>query len=105
MRTRSQSALALILLPVLFEAASAARADDATTPIAILVPRHPGPVSYAREIATILETKCVGCHGDTLAEHQLNLEEVEGMLKGGRRGPALVSGKADESLLFQLAAH
>ena len=28
-----------------------------------------------------------------------------GMLKGGKRGPALVPGKADESLLFRMAAH
>jgi WD40 repeat protein len=27
------------------------------------------------------------------------------MLKGGKRGPAIVAGKADESLLFKLAAH
>ena len=27
------------------------------------------------------------------------------MLKGGKRGPALVPGKADESLLFRMAAH
>ena len=27
------------------------------------------------------------------------------MLKGGKRGPAIVPGKADESLLFKMAAH
>ena len=40
-----------------------------------------------------------------LAESKLNLEDVAGMLKGGKRGPALVAGKADDSLLFRMAAH
>jgi WD40 repeat protein len=53
----------------------------------------------------VLAAKCVGCHSEALAENKLNLEEVSGMLKGGKRGPALVPGKADESLLFKMAAH
>ena len=62
-------------------------------------------MSYAKEIADILEDKCVGCHSAALAENRLNLESVAGMLKGGKRGPAIVAGKADESLLFKMAAH
>ena len=40
-----------------------------------------------------------------LAEKGLNLESVAGMLKGGKRGPAIVRGKADVSLMFKMAAH
>ena len=69
------------------------------------VPSRKEPVSYAKEVADILEDKCVGCHGAALAENRLNLESVAGMLKGGKRGPAIVPGKADESLLFTMAAH
>src|SRR5262249_34561451 len=74
-------------------------------PIAVRVPARKEPVSYAREIATILDNKCVGCHSSALSESRLNLEEVAGMLKGGKRGPALVPGKAEQSGLFQMAAH
>jgi WD40 repeat protein len=56
-------------------------------------------------VAEILENKCAGCHGAALAENRLNLESVRGMLKGGKRGPAVVPGKADESLLFKMAGH
>jgi len=74
-------------------------------PIEVKVPSRTKPVSYANEVAEIFEDKCAGCHGVALAENRLNLESVAGMLKGGKRGPALVRGKADESLLFKMAAH
>jgi WD40 repeat protein len=75
------------------------------TPIDVKVPVRKQPVSYAREIEEILQNKCTGCHGSVLAENRLNLETVAGMLKGGKRGPAIVSGQADASLLFRMAAH
>jgi WD40 repeat protein len=74
-------------------------------PITITVPTRSEAVSYSQEIADILDAKCVGCHSSALAENRLNMETVAGMLKGGKRGPALVAGKADDSLLFQMAAH
>jgi WD40 repeat protein len=74
-------------------------------PIAVNIPVRKEPVSYAKEVADLLAGKCVGCHSEALAENKLNLEDVAGMLKGGKRGQALVPGKADQSLLFQMAAH
>lgn len=78
---------------------------DPTTPIPVNLPKRDKPVSFAGEVAEILDANCVGCHGSALAESKLNMETVAGMLKGGKRGPALVAGKADESLLFRMAAH
>ncbi|HWE40468.1 MAG TPA: c-type cytochrome domain-containing protein, partial [Isosphaeraceae bacterium] len=80
-------------------------ANDAPKPIAVKAPTRSSPASYARDIADVLDAKCAGCHGSALAENKLNLETVAGMLKGGKRGPALMPGKADESLLFKMAAH
>jgi WD40 repeat protein len=77
----------------------------APTPIAIVAPDRTEPVSFAEEVADILAAKCTGCHSAALAESKLNIEDVAGMLKGGKRGPAIVAGKADDSLLFRLAAH
>jgi WD40 repeat protein len=84
------------------EPAAAARAPQ---PIEVKTPTREKPVSYGREILEILENRCVGCHGSVLSESKLNLEDVAGMKKGGKRGPALVPGKSDESLLFKMAAH
>ena len=77
----------------------------AADPIQVKVPEKKGPVSYTKQVADVLDAKCVGCHSSALAENKLNMEEVAGMLKGGKRGPAIKPGKADESLLFQMAAH
>jgi WD40 repeat protein len=74
-------------------------------PIAVKTPERKEPVSYTNELADILADRCVGCHGEALAENKLSLENVPAMLKGGKRGPALVPGKASESLLFRMAAH
>jgi WD40 repeat protein len=92
------------LAPPLLVALLALGAGD-TTPIEVVIPQRSEPVSYAREVAEVLADKCLGCHSSALAENGLSLEDVAGMKKGGERGPALVPGKADESLLFTLAAH
>jgi WD40 repeat protein len=97
--------LAAVLLTATAGLAAAAAPPEKPTPIAVTIPARKEPVSYAKEVADILDAKCVGCHNGALAESKLNLEDVAGMLKGGKRGPAIVAGKADQSLLFQLAAH
>ncbi len=74
-------------------------------PIEVKVSSRKEPVSYSKEIVELLEDKCTGCHGSVLPEKGLSLESVAGMLKGGKRGPAIVRGKADESLMFKMAAH
>jgi mono/diheme cytochrome c family protein len=47
---------------------------------------------------------CLGCHGDGQILGKLDLRTREGLLKGGLRGPAMIPGKASESLLYQMVA-
>jgi len=84
--------------------ATTAIADD-PIPIAVAMPVRDKPVSYAREVSDLLDARCAGCHSSALAEGKLVMEDVAGMLKGGKHGPAIVAGKSDESLLFRMAAH
>ena len=91
------------LISVAALAQTAPQAD--LKPIEVKLGSRKDPVSYSKEISELLEDKCTGCHGSVLAEKGLNLESVAGMLKGGKRGPAMVRGKADASLMFKLAAH
>src|ERR1044072_5441546 len=49
---------------------------------------------------TILETKCAACHGAARMS-DLDVRDRATILKGGKRGPAIVPGKAGESLLYQ----
>ncbi len=103
MRSPSRLLLSVTLLAPTATAAEASAEPPTPIPVAALA--RPEPVSYAKEVADVLAGKCVGCHSAALAENKLNLEEVASMLKGGKRGPALVPGKADQSLLFTMAAH
>ena len=52
----------------------------------------------------ILQSNCVSCHGEQRMSG-LDLRNRESMLAGGKKGPALVPGKAEESLLFLAASH
>ncbi len=54
-----------------------------------------------KEVLPILEKKCFQCHGEALKMSNLDLRTREGMLKGGDKGPAMMPGKAADSLLFQ----
>ena len=79
--------------------------DAKPTPLEVAKVERETPVSYLLEVSEILFDKCIGCHSSALAENELNLEEFAGLMTGGKSGPAIVPGKADESLLFLLAAH
>ena len=73
-------------------------------PIVVEEPVRREKVSYSREVAELLEGKCIGCHGSVLAEKGLNLESVAGHAEGRRAGRRSC-GKADSSLMFKMAAH
>lgn len=62
------------------------------------------PVDFAKDIQPILDDKCVACHNVAIAENKLVLEDVASILKGGKRGPAVVPKDVEKSLIYQLAA-
>src|ERR1043165_7623977 len=49
---------------------------------------------------TGLDTKCAGCHGPAKMS-DLDVRDRAALLKGGKRGPAVVPGKAADSLLYK----
>ena len=56
--------------------------------------------SVENEARAILAEKCLTCHGDARMS-DLDLRDRATILKGGKRGPTIVPGKADESLLYK----
>jgi WD40 repeat protein len=62
------------------------------------------PASFVEDIQDILDINCIACHNDAIKESKLSLESAEDMIKGGKRGPSIVPGKPDESLLYLVAA-
>ena len=55
-------------------------------------------------VVTILQVRCVLCHGRRNQEGGLDLRTRASLLKGGNSGPAIVLGKPDESLLIKRIA-
>src|SRR5258705_12737920 len=65
-----------------------------------------GPVLAApvyEAARAVLETRCAVCHGQAQTSG-LDIRQRETMLKGGKRGPSFIPGKADESLLYKAVA-
>ncbi len=61
-----------------------------------------GPVDFDRDIGPLLAERCGSCHGSKRSESGLSLDSLAAALRGGDHGPALVPGKAGESLLMEV---
>ena len=62
------------------------------------------PVVYEKDIEPILVNKCTFCHCGNVKEGKLDLSSYDTMMRGGKRGPAIIPGKSAESLLVKLSA-
>src|SRR3712207_2030548 len=66
----------------------------------------PGVEQFEKKIRPVLVRHCYPCHSAEAAKSRklkggLLLDHRKGLLEGGDSGPAVVPGKADESLLVQ----
>ena len=59
------------------------------------------PEVTQHDIVPILLLRCTACHGRQKREGGLDLRTRAAMLRGGKSGPAFVSGKPDESLILK----
>src|SRR5262245_60875294 len=59
--------------------------------------------SLEQSAREIIERNCFACHGAPTMSG-LDLRQRETMLTGGKRGPAIVPGNAEGSLLYQAVA-
>ncbi len=71
---------------------------------AVLVGGHQATaqIDFKTQVAPILESHCVSCHGEERAAGNLKLDSKAGFLAGGKSGAAVVAGKPNESRLVQL---
>ena len=56
---------------------------------------------FEKEVRPVLVQSCQKCHGDRKQEGGLRLDSRASLLKGGDSGPAVETGKPDESLLVE----
>jgi mono/diheme cytochrome c family protein len=55
---------------------------------------------YAMHINPIFDANCVVCHGETKMKGGLRLDSYEQLMKGGKDGAVIVSGRPEKSLLL-----
>jgi hypothetical protein len=55
------------------------------------------PMVTAADVVAITNNRCMPCHGGAEPKEELNLETIDGILKGGEHGPIVVAGNAAES--------
>ncbi len=60
---------------------------------------------FENQVRPILVKHCQNCHGPKKQSGGLRLDAREAAMLGGDRGPALVLGQADKSLLIQAVSH
>jgi hypothetical protein len=60
---------------------------------------------FELKIRPVLVDSCLKCHGGAKVSSGLRVDARANFLKGGERGPALVPGKANESLLLRVLRH
>ena len=60
---------------------------------------------FDTRVAPILTKRCLGCHNQELKNGNISFLDRDSLLRGGRRGPVLVPGKPEQSLLIQTLRH
>jgi hypothetical protein len=56
---------------------------------------------FEKEVRPLLVAECESCHGPKLQQGGLRFSGREAILKGGEKGPSVVPGQPDKSLLIQ----
>jgi hypothetical protein len=72
-------------------------------PVKVIELRRTDAIAYEKEIEPIFAKHCVVCHTGPDKKGRLDLASYDTLIKGGKRGPAIVPGKSDGSLLVKLA--
>ena len=62
-------------------------------------------ISYASDIKPIFDKSCIKCHGTEKPKGKLQLNTLEGALKGGEDGKVVEPGNSASSVLIHNIAH
>jgi mono/diheme cytochrome c family protein len=86
----------------------------ATSPLALRADEPPADQAsqtahslqlFKSQVRTLLNERCVKCHGGEKTEGEFDLTTRDALLKGGAQGAAVVPFKPQESLLLKLVRH
>jgi mono/diheme cytochrome c family protein len=62
--------------------------------VAVFSPAASAAVDFAKEVAPILQTRCIECHGPDKQKAKLRLDTKADFLKGAKNGPTVKAGDA-----------
>ncbi|QDT43084.1 Planctomycete cytochrome C [Gimesia alba] len=71
-------------------------------PLSLFAQTSTSTVDYTTQIKPLLQAHCFACHGTLKQESALRLDAGKLILKGGEIGPAVIGGKPQQSLLYQV---
>jgi hypothetical protein len=60
---------------------------------------------FDTRVAPILTRRCLGCHNEELKDGGVSFLDRDSLLRGGRRGAAVVPGDPEGSVLVQAIRH
>src|ERR1700737_5002550 len=97
MRVRSarRGAMSRIVVSLVCFGSFAALAQDRTSSAAAV------SLTFEKHILPIFEARCAKCHSGASPQAGLDIRTRTGLLNGGTTGPAVISGSAEKSLLYQ----
>ncbi len=67
-------------------------------------PAAESDVDFAKQIAPLLQSRCLGCHGPQKAKSGLRLDSVQSAMQGGFSGEAIKPGNSGDSRLVHVVA-
>ena len=67
-------------------------------------PAEKKALTYSKDIKPMLEASCLRCHGQQRPKANLRLDNLDGVLQGGKDGKVVVPGDSKHSLLVIAAA-
>jgi hypothetical protein len=74
-------------------------------PLALSAQEPEQSAHFENHVRPLLAGQCFDCHSEDFSESNLRVDSLAGMLRGGLRGPAIVPGKPEESLLITALRH
>ena len=95
----------LLMLSALSLQAGQTPPTETPKPIPVLKLDRKDVVDFEKEIVPVLSNRCETCHGGAVKKGGYDISSYETMMKGGKKGQAIIPGKPEESLFVKLAGH
>ena len=72
---------------------------------ALLLVQPDQALYFDKQVAPIIEKRCLGCHNDQLKNGNISFLDPDSLLHGGAHGPAIRPGNPAGSLLIAVLRH